>query len=322
MSAWLSPVKIGLRGFPDVCVATPVPQGPMPEPMPIVPPYQNDPSFAADLEAASESGAFQGQQQYYSSLASPQIPDHARRPGDPPTSYAANGPLSPPASEVGGSISGMQRNIEPTIRSPRRANTIRSPIPLQDVAASPDATPRQARRPGHSPLAVSTIGPLPLTPPYQANLSASSSESGIRNSIFAMRQNVAPSPRQAASLRAPINHGNGASVTRSPYQDNRLGPPSPLGVTSPYGRPASPQFQFDNQGYPLPRGQPPRYPPATSHTENGMWSPMHQAAISPVFDPILVDSGGAVFSATMLTSVAYRSGTGVVSASAVQTGHI
>jgi hypothetical protein len=304
MSACLSPVQIGLRGFPNIYVPTPAPQGPMPEPMPMVPPYQNAPNFAADSEASSESGAFQRQQQCYSSLASPQIPDHARRPGDPPTPYHVNVPLSPPASEVGGSISVMQRNIEPTIRSPRRANTLRSPMPHQDVAASPNVTPRQTRRPVPSPLALSAIGPLPLTPPYQADLSVSSSESEIGNSIF-----------------APINHGNGASVTRSQYRDNRRGPLSPLGMTSPYGGPASPEFQFDNQGYPRPRGQSPRYLPATSPTENGMLSPMYQAAISPVFDPIPVDSG-AVFSATMLTSVVYRSGTGVVSAGAVQNGFI
>ena len=122
MLACLSPVQIGLREFPNIYVPTPAPQGPMPEPMPMVPPHQNAPSFAADSEASSESGAFQHQQQYYSSLASPQIPDHARRPGDPPTPCHVNGPLSPPASEVGGSISVMQRNIEPMIRSP---NSIR-----------------------------------------------------------------------------------------------------------------------------------------------------------------------------------------------------
>ena len=310
MSACLSPMQIGLRGFPDVYVPTPAPQGPMT----IVPPYQNAPSFASDSGAASESGAFQRQQQYNSLLASPQMPDHARRPGDPPTPYPANLPLPPPASEVGGSISAMQRNIGLTIRSPRRANTLRSPIPPQDSAASPNATPRQAGRPVASPLAFSAIGPLPRTPPYQANLSVSSSESEFGNDIFTVQQNVAPSPRQAASPRTPINHGNGASVRRSPYQDNS--------VTSPYGGPAFPQSQFDNQGYPRPRGQSPRYLPATSATENRTLSPMYQAVIGPVFDPIPVDSGEVVFSATMSASVAYRSGTGVVNASAVQAGFI
>ncbi|KIM41187.1 hypothetical protein M413DRAFT_412254 [Hebeloma cylindrosporum] len=222
-SGCLSPMPLDIRGFADNSyVPAPVNQVPMPRPMPLSRPRPNSPSTSSNSESASENGGFPQQQRHYSALAVPRTPDSIRRRGDTPTrARGATGALPVPPAMHG-----------------RQSTPLRATTDRQDGVPSPNATPRQYRRPVHP----SAIGPLPLTPPYVDNLSVSTSPPAIGNDIFPVQRNVIPSPKRAPSPRSRISGQNGG-----PPSGLVSLPSSVIPSSSNYRGPARSRPGFDNQ---------------------------------------------------------------------------